>query len=52
MGDYVDRIYPNDLEIKDTIDTARFALYLDILIEIDSGCLLRTNLYDMCSFFP
>jgi hypothetical protein len=29
FGVYVDRTYPNDLEIKDNTYTARFASYLD-----------------------
>jgi hypothetical protein len=28
LGDFVDRIYPIDLEMKDTTDTARSASYL------------------------
>jgi hypothetical protein len=37
FGDGVDRIYPIDLEIKDTTDTARSAPCLEIQIEIDKG---------------
>jgi hypothetical protein len=29
FGDFVDRIYPSELEIKDTTDTDRSASYLD-----------------------
>jgi hypothetical protein len=36
FGDFVDRIYPIELEIKDTTDTDRVASYLDLHIEIDS----------------
>ena len=46
FGDYVDRIYPNELEIKDTTDTARSASYLDLHLEIDNEGRLRTKLYD------
>ena len=46
LGDFVDRIYPIELEIKDTTDTDRFASYLDLHLEIDSEGLLRTKLYD------
>ena len=35
FGDFVDGIYPIDLEIKDTTDTDRFASYLDLYLEID-----------------
>jgi hypothetical protein len=34
FGDFVDRIYPIELEIKDTTDTDRFASYLEIHLEI------------------
>jgi hypothetical protein len=46
FGDFVDRIYPIELEIKDTTDTDRSASYLDLHLEIDSDGLLRTKLYD------
>jgi hypothetical protein len=46
FGDFVDRIYPFELEIKDTTDTNRPASYLDIHLEIDSEGRLRTKLYD------
>ena len=36
FGDFVARIYPIELEIKDTTDTVRPASYLDIHLEIDS----------------
>ena len=40
------RIYPIELEIKDTTDTDTSALYLDLHLEIDSEGRLRTKLYD------
>jgi hypothetical protein len=46
FGDFVDRIYPIELEIKDTTDTDRSASYLDLHLEIDSEGWLRTKLYD------
>jgi hypothetical protein len=46
FGDFVDRIYPIELEIKDTTDTGTSALYLDIHLEIDSEGRLRTKFYD------
>jgi hypothetical protein len=46
FGDFVDRIYPIELEIKDTTDADRFASYLDLHLEIDSEGRLRTKLYD------
>jgi hypothetical protein len=36
FGDFVDRIYPIKLEIKDTTDTDTSASYLDLHLEIDS----------------
>jgi hypothetical protein len=36
FGDFVDRIHPIQLEIKDTIDTDRYASYIDLHLEIDS----------------
>ena len=46
FGDFVDRIYPIELEIRDTTDTDRSASYLDLHLEIDSDGRLRTKLYD------
>ena len=46
LSDFVDRIYPIELEIKDTTDTDRPATYIDIHLEIDSKWRLRTKLYD------
>ena len=46
FGDFVDRIYPIVLEIKDTTDTDTSASYLDLHLEIDSEGRLRTELYD------
>jgi len=34
FGVYVDRTYPNDLEVKDNTDTARFASYLDTHLKL------------------
>jgi hypothetical protein len=46
FGEFVDRIYPIEVEIKHTTDTDRFASYLDLHLEIDSEGLLRTKIYD------
>ena len=46
FGDFVNRIYPIELEIKDTTDTDMSASYLDLHLEIDSEGRLRTKLYD------
>ena len=46
LGDFVDRIYPTELEIKYRTDTARSASYMDLYLEIDNGDRLRTKHYD------
>ena len=46
FGDYIDFIYPEELEIKDTTETSMCASYLDILLEIDKNQHLTTRLYD------
>jgi hypothetical protein len=46
FGDFVDRIYPIELKIKDTTDTAYSTVYLDLHLEIDSQERLRTKLND------
>jgi len=42
----IDCIYPIEIEIKDTTDTARSTSYFDLHLEIDSDGQLRTKLYD------
>ena len=51
FGDFVDRIYPIELKIKNTTDTGRSASYLDLHLEIDSTGRLRTKLYDIIDNF-
>jgi hypothetical protein len=46
FGDFVDRIYPIELEIKDTTDKDRSASYFDLHLKVDSEGRLRTKLYD------
>jgi hypothetical protein len=46
VGDFVDRIYPIELERKDTTDTDRSASCLDIHLAIDSEGRLRSTLCD------
>jgi hypothetical protein len=43
---YVDSIYPSELEIKDTTESSTSASYLDVLLNIDAGGKLTTQLYD------
>ena len=45
FGDYVGRIYPIELEIKDTTDTVKSASYLDLHLEIDNEGWLKAKLY-------
>ena len=54
FGDFVDHIYPMELEIKDTIDTDRSVSSLDLHLEIDNEGRLRSNLTtkEMMSIFP
>jgi hypothetical protein len=46
ITNFIHRIYPIELEIKDNTDTDRSASYLDLHLEIDSEKWLRTKLYD------
>jgi len=51
FGNFVDRIYPIELEIKDTTYTDSSASYLDLHLEIDREGWLRTKLYDKRDHF-
>ena len=46
IGDFVDRIYPIELEINDTQYTDRYASYIDLHLQIESEGRKRTKLYD------
>jgi hypothetical protein len=46
FDDFVDRIDPIELEIKDTTDTDRSASYLDLHLEYDSEGRVITKHYD------
>ena len=54
FGDYVDRIYPIELEITDTTDTDRPASYHDLHLEIDCEGRLERNfmIKEMILIFP
>jgi hypothetical protein len=43
---YVDLIYPNDLEVKDTTECTTSASYLDALLKLDTRGKIKTQLYD------
>jgi hypothetical protein len=51
---YVDSIYPNELEIKDTIEYPTSASYLDVLLKLDTNGKITIQLYDngMISISP
>ena len=36
FGDYIHRIYSNELEVQDTIDTQKYVSYIDLHLKIDS----------------
>jgi hypothetical protein len=46
LGDFVDRIYPIWIEIKDITDTDRSASYLDLHLETESEGRFIAKLYD------
>ena len=44
--EYINDIYPEELEIKDTTDAHNKASYLDLLLSADSDLRLKVKLYD------
>jgi len=44
FGDFVDRLYSVEIEIKDIIETIMSASYIDLQTEINSEGLLRTKI--------
>ena len=46
FGDYIDVIYPQELQIQDTTDAGNWANYLDLRLEFDTNGSLTTQLYD------
>ena len=46
FGDYVNAIYPSELEIKDTTDSSSSASYLDLYLNYDAHERLHLKLYD------
>jgi hypothetical protein len=51
FGDFVDRIYPIELELKGATDTDRSVSYLYLHLKIESEGWLRTKLYDKRDYF-
>ena len=46
LGDYIDFIYPVELDIKDTTDADHHGSYLDLLLTYDNFHRLQVKLYD------
>ena len=46
FSNWISLIYPSELEIKETTDTASSASFLDIFLEFDSSGHLSTRIYD------
>ena len=46
FNDYIDVIYPKELQIKDTTDAPKWANYLDLYLEFDQDGKRFTQLYD------
>ncbi|KAK3086807.1 hypothetical protein FSP39_023781 [Pinctada imbricata] len=44
--DYLSRIYPSELEVKETAETNNSASYLDIMLSSDKDGHMNTSLYD------
>ena len=52
FNDYIDVIYPQKLEIKDTSYAPKWANHLDLRLEFDDDSKLFTRLYDKRDDFP
>ena len=52
FGDFVDRIYPIELELKYITSADRSASYLDLPLKIDSECRLRDDFNFFIVNFP
>ena len=46
FSDHLHLIYPSELEIKDTTDTDKSALYLNLFLEMTTDGRLHTKIYD------
>jgi hypothetical protein len=46
FAEFLPLIYPPELEVKETTDTASPASFLDLYLEFDDSCQLSTNIYD------
>ena len=46
FSDYINDIYPEELEIKETTDNSISSSFLDLLLEFDNDNRLRVTIYD------
>jgi hypothetical protein len=46
FAEFLPLIYPPELEVKETTDTALFESFLDLYLEIDDSGQLSTKIYD------
>jgi hypothetical protein len=46
FAEFLPLIYPSELEIKETTDTASSASFLDLYLEFDDSGQLTTKIYD------
>ena len=46
FAEFLPLIYPPELEVKETTDTASSAPFLDLYLELDDSCLISTKIYD------
>jgi hypothetical protein len=46
MREFLPLIYPPELEVKETTDTASCTLFLDVSLTFDDSGQLSTNIYD------
>ena len=51
FNDYIDVIYSEELEIKDTTDAPKWANHLDLHLDFDEDGKLNTRFYDKCDDF-
>ena len=52
FAEFLPLIYPPELEVKETTDTASSASYLDLFLEFDDSGQIGTKIYDKRNDFP
>ena len=50
FAEFLPLIYPPELEVKETTDTASSASFLDLYLEFDDSCQINTKIYDKLQF--